>query len=107
MAWEGSTRRARLPRDWPARRARVLREHGGICHVCKLPGADDVDHVRPGDDHGFHNLAPIHRVPCHRDKSAREGAAASARATQRRRAQRFREPEPHPGLLSRGGPARP
>lgn len=75
-AWAGSNRRARLPKDWPATRLRILRRDHGICHVCGKPGADAVDHIVPGDDHRDSNLAAIHTHPCHATKSAREGQAA-------------------------------
>ncbi|TDC02109.1 HNH endonuclease [Micromonospora fluostatini] len=92
--FEGSTRRARLPEDWPARREAVFRRDGDTCHVCLLPGADEVDHVVPGDDHRLENLAPIHswRTPqrCHALKTSAEGNAARPRL--------YRTPERHPGL---------
>lgn len=96
--WAGSTRRARLPNDWPKRRAAVLKRDNGVCHVCRGPGADAVDHIIPGDDHSLENLAPIHdRVwpHCHRRKSAAEGS----RAAQAKRIPRRRPEEPHPGLI--------
>lgn len=98
--WIGSTRRARLPRDWSARRARVLRRDGYRCTAadygerCPEP-ATDVDHIEPGDDHSEANLASL----CgwhHARKSAREGAAAA----HANRAQRVRPPEPHPGAIT-------
>lgn len=93
MAWEGSTRRRRLPPGWAKTVIRILKRDGRVCHVCGGPGADEVDHVRPGDDHSDANLAAIHGDPCHRIKSAREGARA------RRRPVPLRRPaEPHPGL---------
>jgi len=92
--WLGSTRRARLPGDWPARCAAVYARDGRVCHACGLDGADQVDHVERGDDHSLTNLAPIHDDPCHRAKTAREGAAAAAA----RRAQGRYPEEPHPGL---------
>jgi 5-methylcytosine-specific restriction protein A len=98
MAWENSTRRQRLPADWDRRQRYVLRRDHRICHVCKKPGADEVDHVKAGDDHSYSNLAAIHRRPCHARKSAREGQAASARARARRQS-RKRQPEPHPGTI--------
>lgn len=95
MAWEGSTRARRLPPDWPARRRRILERDGGVCHVCGLPGADEVDHVVAGDDHGDANLAAIHARPCHATKSAQEGNSARGR---RSRPSMRRPAEPHPGL---------
>ncbi|KPC89936.1 HNH endonuclease [Streptomyces sp. NRRL F-6602] len=84
MAWEGSTRRQRLPKDWPARRRRVLRRDGHRCvelysdgRRCTQP-ATDVDHIVPGDDHRMENL----RALCswhHARKSAHEGGTAAAR----------------------------
>lgn len=96
-AWRNSTRASRLPPNWfSVIRPAVFRRDGRICHVCGQDGADDVDHLRAGDDHALDNLAPIHswRTPqrCHAKKSAAEGAAASIRR------RRFRPPEPHPGL---------
>lgn len=102
MAWEGSTRKARLPKEWHAQRARILRVHGRICHLCGGPGADTVDHVRAGDDHSDENLRPVHdRVAphCHRRKSSSEGGQAAATARKARAASRFRAPEQHPGVL--------
>ena len=93
--WQGSTRRKRLPPDWPKTRAKVMRRDGGVCHVS---GADAVDHVTPGDDHDPANLAPIHHDVwpyCHRTKSSAEGG----RAAQARRIPRRRPSEAHPGLL--------
>jgi len=96
--WEGSTRRVRLPKEWHAQRQRILRNHERICHVCGLPGADQVDHLVAGDDHSDANLRPIHREPCHREKSSREGGQAAGRARRERVAARRRSPERHPGL---------
>jgi 5-methylcytosine-specific restriction enzyme A len=96
--WQTSTRKARLPKAWHAMRARVLRRDATICHVCKQPGADSVDHVIAGDAHDEANLAAIHKNPCHARKSSSEGGQASAVSRNARRASRFREPERHPGL---------
>ena len=84
-----------LPADWWRLRRRVLRR-SELCHVCRLPGADEVDHVVPraaGGGHNLENLAPIHKEPCHRLKTAKESAviAAARRAVSRRPVER------HPG----------
>lgn len=93
-AWRNSTRRSRLPANWPELREAVLaRNPRRVCHLCGRPGGDTVDHIIPGDDHRLVNLDWVHddKPPhCHRAKSAREGAAARPRL--------FRPPEPHPGL---------
>jgi len=85
--WKGSSRRARLPSNWPALRRRVFATHGHVCYVCG-GYANEVDHVLHGDDHSMANLRPI-CTRDHRIKSAREGQAA--------RPKRRREPERHPG----------
>lgn len=93
--WEGSQRAQRLPEDWESyRRPAVLARDKGFCHVCHKPGATDVDHLNPGDDHSLSNLAAIHAWPCHARKSAREGVAARAA----RRALRYRPKAKHPGM---------
>jgi hypothetical protein len=94
-AWEGSTRRQRLPPNWDSEiRPAVFALYGDVCHMCGQLGADEVDHVEQGDDHRLENLRPIHgwRTPqrCHVYKSSREGAAARPRL--------HRPPEVHPGL---------
>lgn len=80
--WEGSTRRDKVKLSGSAeqKRARyILQKHDTICHVCENPGADQVDHVEPlaegGADHED-NLRPIHREPCHREKTAEEARRA-------------------------------
>lgn len=95
MAWDGSTRAKRLPPGWKRTVRRILKRDHGICHVCGKPGADQVDHVNAGDDHSDANLAAIHYVPCHRDKSSSEGGRAAAA----KRGSRFRPRERHPGLI--------
>jgi 5-methylcytosine-specific restriction enzyme A len=96
MPWNTSDRRNRLPAGWETRIVpHVMRTHGHVCHVCHRPGADAVDHIRPGDDHRLENLAPIHQdVPpyCHRAKSAREGVDARTALRQAR----TRPAESHP-----------
>lgn len=93
--WQGSQRVNRLPPGWYAKvRPLVFELYGNICHLCGRPGADIVDHVRPGDDHSLSNLRPAHDDPCHRRKSAQEGVEARRRARESIK----RPVEPHPGL---------
>lgn len=64
------------------RNASVMAEHGGCCHVCGQPGADQIDHVVPlahGGTERRSNLAPIHAEPCHRLKTEAESAASRRR----------------------------
>lgn len=99
MAWNGSTRRSRLPKNWPAIRRRIVRRDGGVCTArysdgrrCELPGTD-VDHVAPGDDHRDENL----QLLCtwhHRQKSSSEGGTAAALT----RPSVHRPPSTHPAL---------
>ncbi|PNE41981.1 hypothetical protein AOB60_15535 [Streptomyces noursei] len=90
--WAGSTRRERLPADWPLRRAHVLQRDRWLCQwvrvdtgtLCGLL-ATDVDHVEPGDNHDAENLQALCRHH-HAKKSAREGAnAANAKRERRER----------------------
>lgn len=95
MTWAGDARTSTA--EWKAKRLRILRRDQGVCHVCHLPGADEVDHVVPrgeGGDDEESNLAAIHDDPCHRKKSAAEGLRA------RLRHPRKRPVEPHPGLTA-------
>lgn len=98
MAWKTSNRGSRLPPDWPQRKRAVKARDKGICYICGGPGADSVDHIRPGDDHSLSNLALAHLNVwpfCHRRKSTKEG-----HDTQRQiRALGKMPVEPHPGLL--------
>lgn len=101
--WENSTRRDRLPPDWPKRRLRILRRDKYLCQerlddglLC-MGKATDVDHIKPGDDHSDDNLQSL-CVLHHRRKSGREGAAAN-NAKRREIAARFKRVEEHPGLL--------
>jgi 5-methylcytosine-specific restriction protein A len=92
VAWSDSTRRARLPPDWPSRRARVL-VRDPVCRLCGQQPSTEVDHIVPGDNHDLTNLQGV-CTACHQTKSSREGGHASAL----RRPSRTRPPEPHPGL---------
>lgn len=98
MAWEGSTRREDLPRDWPKRRALVIERDHGLCQwvmshgsICAEDG-NQVDHIGDRNDHRLENL----QLLCewhHLRKSSREGNQSGPRFTARHPG------EPHPGLL--------
>lgn len=83
VTWErSSARRARLPSDWRTVRVPHVLDRDG--HTCQLGypdlcigHADQVDHIRPGDDHTYDNLQAVCE-PCHAHKSALEGVAARA-----------------------------
>lgn len=101
--WAGSTRRNRLPKDWPKIRHRIFRRDGGQCCIKLEDGsrcpsaADQVDHIFAGDDHSDGNLQSICEYH-HKIKSSSEGAVAR----NKKRAQianKFARPERHPGLL--------
>jgi 5-methylcytosine-specific restriction enzyme A len=73
-AWEGSTRRQRLPGDWERRRRAVL-ARDPLCRVCDNALSREVDHIVPGDDHSLENLQGI-CVSCHETKTQAEAQAA-------------------------------
>ncbi len=97
MAWSNSTRRARLPRDWPTKVAAVKRRSRGLCEATRhAPGCDgqgqDVDHRTQGDDHALTNLQYLSRH-CHDAKTRAENAARNTLNA----ALKQRPTEPHPG----------
>lgn len=99
MSWENSTRRSRLPADWPRRRARILRRdrrrcrwpltYGGECGA----EANEVDHRNGGDDHSEANLWTLCRWHHNAKTQAEALAAQPQQQTKRRGADR------HPGAL--------
>jgi 5-methylcytosine-specific restriction endonuclease McrA len=72
--WAGSTRRQRLPKNWARIRKRILRRDP-VCSICGESPSTEIDHLRPGDDHGDSNLQGL-CSPCHASKSGREGREA-------------------------------
>lgn len=89
--WKGSRRREHVRLSGSAqqeRTRRIIRRDGGICHVCKTPGADQADHVRPLSETGptgdcDSNMAAIHAKPCHEAKTNEEAIRARAAAKRR------------------------
>lgn len=84
-AWQGSTRRSRLPGNWKSLRLQIL-ERDPICVLriaCDGSMSTVCDHRIPGDDHSPENLQGICSA-CDRLKSSREGNEAQR---QRRMAQ--------------------
>ena len=99
----------------PRKVARILAQHGGICHLCHHPEATTVDHIVPWAEwshstlsvHDASNLAPAHATPCptcgrecHDEKTKAEAARGRARAARRRHARATRPTEKHPGSLA-------
>ena len=99
MAWHTSDRRARLPDDWHATRARVRKRARCECVLeggtrCPSPGTD-CDHVTHGDDHSLGNLQWL-CYPHHKIKTQQDNARAQAQ----RQALRARPTDQHPGRIS-------
>lgn len=100
MPWE-TAGKARLPKDWHQRRARVLRRDGHRCQyprhsggVCGQP-ANTCDHVVPFVEGGTDDESNL-RALCE-DHHYRKTAQEAARGRERQRAPRRRGEEPHPG----------
>lgn len=89
--WSSSTRRQRLPKDWPAITKRIKKRDGYRCVQCQSTEQLEVDHIVAGDNHHDTNLQTLCH-PCHQTKTNLEALAA------RTRYPRKREPERHPGL---------
>lgn len=96
MSWDGSTRRSRLPSDWPQRVVTTKRRALGRCEGISLHGEDrwhvedcagvgaECDHDKRGDDHSLGNLRWL-STACHKRK------------TQLEKPQRKRRERRHPG----------
>lgn len=80
-AWRGSTRKGRLPVDWPRLRQATLAACGFRCQWiedgrrCPFP-ATDVDHIVTGDWHALENLQGLcgehHLVKTGREARAKQ-----------------------------------
>ena len=94
MPWATSTRRQRLPIDWPTRRRAVkARAHGHCQAPVHVDGCDGIgtqcDHIVNNDDHSLTNLQWLSKA-CHTAKTQREAAQAKP--------SRRRQHEPNPGM---------
>lgn len=95
MTWGPAGRDRTRTAAWRRVRLVILQRDSGICHVCRQPGANEVDHIIPVAEGGTDeatNLAAIHRV-CHRKKTGAEATRARARKPGMNR-----PAEPHPGI---------
>lgn len=96
-AWAGSDRRQRLPANWPQlRQLAHQRNPLHICHWCKIPGGEALDHLNAGDDHRLENLDWIH------DRRSVEAGIVAANChyakTNAEKPKLRRDPEQHPAL---------
>lgn len=93
--WKGSDRKARLPSNWQAIRAKVL-ARDPICKICDVRPSTHCDHIEAKTDaHAEDRLQGV-CATCHGLKSSREGN--DAQRTNQPPGRR-RPPEQHPGLL--------
>jgi len=107
--WDSSNRSSRLPGNWDSIRQTVRKRDGYQCTWvdivegkrvrCPRP-ADDVDHIKPGDDHSPQNLRSLCH-PHHATKTSWEGHRANA-AQRSKVHKKFRRTETHPGLIVSG-----
>jgi 5-methylcytosine-specific restriction endonuclease McrA len=90
--WDSSTRKARLPKNWPQVRHFILARDGHLCRLhflgCTVE-ATEVDHIQSGDNHHPMNLHAVCH-PCHQLKTLTERELARPKTK--------RPPERHPGL---------
>ena len=82
MSWSTSTRRDRLPDNWPALVRQVKRRARGRCEETHhAPGCDgrgrEVDHARQGDDHSLNNLQLLSSA-CHARKTRLDNGYVAA-----------------------------
>lgn len=100
--WQGSTRRETLGKEYFRNRALVMKRDGRQCQI-RTPGlcigtATDCDHIGDRLDHRPENMRAACN-PCHLERSGRQGGQAAGKARKARAAARFRQSEPHPGVI--------
>lgn len=97
MPWDNQRRTASSASGLSHRtKQRILDRDQRTCYVCRLPGADEVDHKVPrhlGGSNEDDNLGAIHSWPCHANKTGQEAARARGPRPSRKRPR-----EKHPGL---------
>lgn len=96
MTWRSETPNRLRGRAADEQRARIHARDGRICGICRLPGADEIDHIvnlAAGGSTDDDNCRSVHRL-CHQRKTLAE--ANAARGPRPRQA---RPREQHPGLI--------
>ena len=86
VQWQGSSRKATLPKKWPVIRLRVLRRDKVLCQL-GLVGctgvATEVDHIGDRNDHSLANLRSVCSA-CHKQHTQLQAAAGRSAAAKRR-----------------------
>jgi 5-methylcytosine-specific restriction protein A len=110
--WKGSTRKSRLPPDWPQIRLRIGTRDNWQCQW-RMPNgficgahANQIDHKVPGDDHSDENLQCLCEEH-HKVKSSSEGGAAKYAAIKAAKARVARPQEEHPIIKPASKPKYP
>jgi 5-methylcytosine-specific restriction protein A len=101
-AWQGSTRRQTLGKEYFRNRALVMKRDGKRCQI-RTPGlcigtATDCDHIGNRLDHRPENMRAA-CSPCHLNRSGQQGGQAAGTNRRARAASRLRAPEQHPGVV--------
>jgi 5-methylcytosine-specific restriction protein A len=107
--WKGSTRKSRLPPNWPQIRLRIGERDRWRCQW-RLPSgficgkhANQIDHKIPGDDHSDENLQCLCEEH-HTLKSSSEGARAKWARIKATKARVERPPEQVPVIKPKEPP---
>ena len=86
VQWQGSSRKATLPKRWAVIRLRALRRDKVLCQL-RLKGctgrATEVDHIGDRNDHSLANLRSVCSA-CHKQHTQAQAAAGRNAAAKRR-----------------------